>query len=110
MCREEVASLQRAADALPAAAEPLRAPAELKMKVMSAVEQDSLPSRQPAQARSRRSAPAAARSRRRLLVAPAFVAAVVVIVVVVVAGSSGGGGARVIRAQVHAPRASARCR
>jgi Anti-sigma-K factor rskA/Putative zinc-finger len=120
VCREEVVALQVVANALPVAAPQLSAPAELKQRVMASVNEDlgrvkdlgrvTAHVRQPVR-RSRR--PALAWLRWRPLLASAgALAAVAVAVIAVLALPSGGagGGARVIRAEVTAPRASASLR
>jgi hypothetical protein len=128
VCREEVAALQVVASALPAAAPQLSAPPELKRRLMASVREDlereGADMRQPA----RRSvfapgAPSAgapararlarARPRWRALLAPtgALVAVAAAVLAIVVLSSGGGaGGARVIRAEVTLPRASASLR
>jgi anti-sigma-K factor RskA len=118
VCREEVAALQVVASALPVAAPQLSAPPELKQRVMASVHEDlgrvSVHMRQPARWSARaRSDGASARTRpwprwRPLLVPAGALAAVAVVLVAVLALSSGGGGgARLIRAEVTVPRASA---
>jgi anti-sigma-K factor RskA len=107
VCREEVAALQSAATALPAAAPQLSAPPELKRRIMAEVHEDA------------RRARAESSGRPRVVIAPlrwragvvplALGLAVIALIAVVIAGSSGGG-ARVIRAQVQAPGASASVR
>jgi anti-sigma-K factor RskA len=108
VCREEVAALQLVAAALPASAPQLKAPPELKRRVMSSVREDA----------SRRAAesPPAARTRSAerwrwrpaLAVGAVALAAVVLAAVALVSGSaSSGGGTRVIRAQVLPAHASA---
>jgi len=125
VCREEVAALRVVARALPAAAPQLSAPPELKQRVMASVHEDlgrvssrvSKPARRSALARSdgasARVRPARVWPRWRPLLAPAgALAAVAVVLVAVLALSSGGGGAgaRLIRAEVTVPRASASLR
>jgi anti-sigma-K factor RskA len=121
VCREEVAALQVVASALPAAAPQLSAPPELKRRLMASVHgdlaRDSAATRQPglrpARARSAaasaRARPALAWPRWRPLLAPAgaLAAVAVAVVAIVVLSSGGGGGARLIRAEVTVPRASA---
>jgi anti-sigma-K factor RskA len=121
VCREEVAALQVAASALPAAAPQLSAPPELKQRVMASVHEDlardSAEARQPALRPRARSAAASARARPafawprwRPLFAPAGALVAVAVVAIVVLSSGGGGGARLIRAEVTVPRASASLR
>jgi hypothetical protein len=124
VCREEVAALQVVASALPAAAPQLSAPPELKRRVMASVHEDlardSAEARQPAlrpararsAAASARARPALAWPRWRALLAPAGALAAVAaaVVAIVVLSSGGGGGARLIRAEVTVPRASASLR
>jgi len=114
VCREEVAALQVVASALPAAAPQLKAPAELRRRVMSSVREDarrqaseqlSESASLPARALSRRAAPA--RPRWRLGIAGAALAAAAIALALVALAPSGGAGTRVIRAQVFAARASA---
>jgi anti-sigma-K factor RskA len=110
ICREEVASLRVVASALPAAAPQLTAPSDLKRRVMGAVHADARGSEHAEPRRLRRRA----RSGRRpafvalAVAAPLAVAAVLAVLAVGLLAPSGGGGrSRVIRAEVHAPRATA---
>jgi anti-sigma-K factor RskA len=119
VCREEVAALQIVVAALPAAAPQVQVPAELKRRVMSSVREDARHRRGEAmdgRSAARRSAFSLAapfaRPRRRLGVAVAALAAAAVALAVIAlalgrGGGAGGGAARVIRAQVLAPRANA---
>jgi anti-sigma-K factor RskA len=109
VCREEVAALQVVASTLPAAAAQLSAPPALKQRVMASIHEDLCDHvAEPARARRR---PAFTWPRWRPLFVPALGAIVVVVVVAVIALSSGGGGgARVIRAEVIPPHASASLR
>lgn len=120
VCREEVAALQVVAAALPAAAPQLRAPAELKRRVMSSVREDARSRRAEAAeggpATRMSGAPRAAlfaRPRWRLGMAGTALGAAVGVAVIVLAAialapsGGGGGGTRAIRAQVLAPRATA---
>jgi anti-sigma-K factor RskA len=106
ICREEVAALRVVATALPAAAPQLEAPGALKRRVMSSVHEDARVLRATAAQRAgARSSP----RRRRLgpaLAALAVAAAAIALAVIALAPGDGGG-ARVIRAQVLAPPASA---
>jgi len=102
ICRDEVAALQVVASALPAAAPQLKAPSDLKRRVMGAVQMDA----QTAPARPRPRA-AGRLSHRRPALAALAVAAAVVLLVAVVLAPGGGSGMRVIRAEVRAPGASA---
>jgi anti-sigma-K factor RskA len=116
VCREEVAALQVVAGALPAAAPQLKAPPELKKRVMASIHEDLGHSDAAEPARSqRRPAFTWPRSRSRLRFAPALGAIAVVVVLAIIAlssggGGGGGGGARVIRAEVVPPHASASLR
>jgi anti-sigma-K factor RskA len=107
VCREEVAALQVVAGALPAVAPQLSAPPELKQRLMASIAEDL--AGEPAGAGRR---VAFAWPRWRPLFAPALGAIAVVVVVAVIVLSSGGGGdgARVIRAEVIPPHASASLR
>jgi Anti-sigma-K factor rskA/Putative zinc-finger len=118
VCREEVAALQMVASALPAAAPRVKAPTQLKRKVMASVRED-------ARRREVEQAAAAPPSARR--VAPrvggpgaigrwqrwpypavaALAAAVIALAVVALSSSGGAGSARVLRARVLVPHASA---
>jgi anti-sigma-K factor RskA len=114
VCREEVVALQVVANALPVAAPQLSAPAELKQRVMASVNEDlgrvTAHVRQPVR-RSRRPALAWLRWRPLVASAGAFAAAAVAAIAVFALSSGGAGaGARVIRAEVTAPRASASLR
>jgi anti-sigma-K factor RskA len=103
ICREEVAALQVVASALPAAAPQLTAPPELKRRLMGAVREDVQAETQSPGLRPARRAP-----RWRPAVAVLAVAAVIALLLAVVfAPGAGTGGARVIRAEVRAPGASA---
>jgi anti-sigma-K factor RskA len=115
ICREEVAALELVAATLPAAAPQMRAPAELKQRVMSSVREDAR--RQRAQdAEERRAAsvhdgarrPAAlAWLRWRPNLAAAALAAAVVVLALVVLASGGGGATHVYHATVLPHGASA---
>lgn len=121
ICREEVAALQVVASSLPAAAPQLSSSGELKERVMATVRQEASLHRAAA-ADSARLLSRARGSRRSLgdwmgwrpALAGAGVAAVVVALIAVALSSGGGGGGsaspRVIRAEVHAPHASATVR
>lgn len=112
VCREEVAALQVVAWALPAAAPQLSASDELKQRVMASVHEDlgrvSAHVRQPA--RRSRGVSLVRPSWRPLLATAGALAAVVLALVLVLSSSGGGGGARLIRAEVTVPRASASLR
>jgi anti-sigma-K factor RskA len=105
VCREEVASLQTVAAALPAAVPQHRAPAPVKQRVMGDVSADArrraLTAGEPAAAALRLGRP-----RWRPLLAPVAVGLAVLALLAVVLASSGGGGTKVVRAQVLAPGAS----
>ena len=127
-CREEVARLQVAAEALPLAALQLPAPPQLKERIMGVVGADGA-ERDAGEAREARLAPADGaeprvrrlrgarrsprRSPRRWTVGAvgALAAAAIVLAVVALAGSGSGGGgsSRVVRAQVLAHGATPRC-
>jgi len=104
VCREEVAALQVVAAALPAAAPQVRAPNELKRRVISAVRDARRDRASEGRRATRRPSLPALRPRQALagLAAAAIVALAVIAVV-----PGGGGGVRIVRAEVHAPRASA---
>jgi anti-sigma-K factor RskA len=109
VCREEVASLQVVAASLPATAPRVSAPPQLKRRVMSSVREDARRRRSElAPQRPRDAAPAWLR--RRPAVAAAAVAAIAIVLAAVALVPGGGGGARVIRAEVLVPRASAALR
>ncbi len=114
VCREEVAALQVVAWALPGAAPQLSAPDALKQRVMASVHEDlgrvSSHVRQPA--RRSRGVSLVRPSWRPLLATAGALAAVVLALVLALSSSSSGGGAaaRVIRAEVTVPRASASLR
>ncbi len=112
-CREEVATLEPVAQALPVLAPLVRAPDELKGRIMATARQEASLSAPAA------SGPVRGGSRfsggwlfgRRPALLGAGLAAVLVAVLVVVLSSGGGGvKTRVIEAQVLAPRASATLR
>jgi hypothetical protein len=130
VCREEVAALQVVAAALPSAAPQVNAPPELKRRVMASVREDARRREADAAgaaasvaaadtpARSRRAARGSRPARRPAfagsfrwqpgLAVAGLAAAVIALAVVALSGGSGGGSAaRVIRAQVLVPRASA---
>ncbi len=129
-CREEVARLQVAADALPLAAPQMTAPPELKRRVMVAVggvagepeaaavgearDGGEVPTgaAEPRVRRPRGARRSAHGSPRRwtLGAVGAVAAAAIVLAVIALAGSGGGGGSRLVRAQVLAPGASASLR
>jgi len=101
VCRDEVAALKMAADALPLAAPQLPAPRRLRRRVVSAVHE------QPRKVAgvARRSAP------RQRVVWPAAAlggaVALAAVVAVFVLARGGSSGVRVVRASVSAPSASA---
>jgi anti-sigma-K factor RskA len=113
ICREEVAALQVVAGALPAAVPQLSAPPELKQRVMASIHEDLGRSEAAAPTRSQRR-PAFAWPGWRPQFAPALGALAVAVALAVIAlsssGGGGGGGARVIRAEVVPPHASASLR
>lgn len=110
VCREEVAALQVVASALPAVAPQLSAPPALKRRVLASVREDVSPNAAAVgSADSGRRAPLAWPRWRPLVASAALGAVLVAVVLAVVAVSSGtgGGAARVIRAEVLPPHASA---
>lgn len=107
VCREEVAALQVVADALPASAPQLSAPAELKKRVMSSVHEDARRRRSEVPDRAAESVGRSRRRWRPALAATALAAAVLVLVALTLApGMGSGGGTRVIGAEVFPHRAS----
>jgi hypothetical protein len=108
VCREEVAALQIAADALPVAAPQLQAPTSLKDEIMASVREDALRDAG-VELRPRRS-----RGLVSLVGRPAFAlagaGAIIAVVAVLALAGGGGGGVRIVRAEVSAPRASASVR
>jgi anti-sigma-K factor RskA len=104
ICREEVAALQVVACALPAAAPQIAAPSELKRRVMGEVGEDATRDERGERSRMRRRVSSRATRRRPAFGALAAVAAAAVAAALLIPGA---GGARVIRAQVYAPHASA---
>jgi anti-sigma-K factor RskA len=103
VCREEVAALQAVASALPAAVPQHQAPEALKRSIMAEVNREA----QLIAPREQRAVrePAAPR-RLRLFVRLAAGLATIALIAIVLAGG-GGSSARVIRADVSAPGASA---
>jgi anti-sigma-K factor RskA len=114
VCREEVASLQLVADALPVVAPQLSAPPELKSRIMATVQGEAGWQRSPAGAPAQ---PGPRSPRRPRLAlgswrAAGAVAAVAAAAAIAAIALQPGGGAKVqtIRAQVIAPHASASLR
>lgn len=105
VCREEVAALEVVAAALPSAATPLRAPSELRSKVIAEAQGDAA-RRGVREPRRAWNASLGGLVRRPVLGAGALVAAVVALAVVLLTGG-GGGATHVYRAEVHAPHATA---
>jgi anti-sigma-K factor RskA len=103
ICREEVAAVQVVASALPAAAPQLTAPRDLKRRVMGTVREDARGESAHPRERAARRVP----RWRGALAGVAVAALVVLLVAVVFAPGGGSGGARVIRAEVRVPGASA---
>jgi anti-sigma-K factor RskA len=124
VCREEVASLQVVAAALPAAAPQVSAPSSLKERVMAAVHEDARareareeiqdPHRQRSRAQPSAAAgrPRARRGWRPVLAGLGASAVVVVLAIAAVLALAPGGstsaGPRVIHAEVLAPRSPGR--
>ena len=111
VCREEVAALQVVAAALPAAVPQIKAPSELRQRVLTTVEQEAR-MRAPAVSGARADRPAA-RARfgwRPALAGAGLVAGVAAALAIAFAPSGGAGSARTIQAEVLAPRASATLR
>jgi anti-sigma-K factor RskA len=90
VCREELAALETAAAALPAAAAPLRAPKEVRRRVLAQVRSES---------------PAHRRRLPRGALALAAGAAVIVIVIALALSGARGAGERRLEAQVTPPGA-----
>jgi anti-sigma-K factor RskA len=112
VCREEVVALQVVADALPAVAEQLQAPPELRQRIMSLVAQEASLVPDAARRRARREGRTLPWS-ISLRPALALGTAVIVIVALALALVPGGGSSsstRVISAEVLAPKASASLR
>jgi anti-sigma-K factor RskA len=109
VCREEVAALQVVAAALPAAAPQVRAPVELKRRVMSAAREEARRDREREGRRATRRPSLLGLPAIRLGPALAGLAIATLIALTVIAFTSGGGGTgvRVVRAEVHAAHASA---
>jgi anti-sigma-K factor RskA len=112
VCREEVAALQVAADALPAAAPQVPAPRQLRDRVMSDVREDARRRQAGTSAATStqvRAGSRAARSRLRWRpnLAVAVLAAVVVALAVIAIVPGGEPGTRTIRAQVRVSGARA---
>jgi len=114
-CREEVAALRPAVEALPLAAPPVIPPPELRDRIMTAVESEA----RLLQAAGEQADRPPRRKRRRWNafggLRPAFVAAMAALVLAVgvggyLIGNAGGGGARVVAAKVTFPAAQASVR
>jgi anti-sigma-K factor RskA len=114
-CREEVAALRPAVEALPLAAPPVAPPPELRDRIMSVVESEA----RLLQAAGEEADRPPKRERRRFTgfggLRPAFVAALAALVLAVgvggyLIGNAGGGGARVVAAKVTFPAAQASVR
>jgi anti-sigma-K factor RskA len=101
VCRDEVATLQMVADALPLTAPQLPVPRRLRRGVMSGVRKEQKTARAAARRRSR---PVLARG--VVAVGSAFAAAATILVAVVLT-SGGPSGARLVQASVAAPTGSA---
>src|SRR5687768_9187192 len=104
LCRTDLAALQPVVDTLPATAEPVEPPPELRKRIMSVVE---------AEAKERRRAERASDQRPwwRMRVLPAAAAAVAAAVIATVVLTGGGDDAtRSIQAAVNPPGAQAELR
>jgi anti-sigma-K factor RskA len=108
VCREEVAALQTVAASLPAAVPQLEAPAELKKRVMAAVQDDAQRARasQTSEVRER-TLTTSRRWRPALVPAAIALASTIALAIVLASGSGSGAGSHLIRAQVSAHGASA---
>ena len=119
VCREEVAELQMVADALPAVVTHLKAPPQLRKRILASVAAEPGVEQRLAAARERARARTSSRRQlpwRRFAARPAIAlaglaaaGAAIVLAVLALAGGGGGGSAatRVIRAEVLARGASA---
>ena len=110
ICREEVAALQIVADALPAVAPQIQAPAHLKDEIMASVREDALQERRPEPRRARSGWPASLSWRPGAAIAGVAVLAAAVLAIVLAPGGGAPASERVIMAQVLAPRATASVR
>lgn len=108
-CREEVSSLQAVANSLPAAVPQLRAPGALRDRVLATVQTEA-ELRTAGAGRSRRRPREPQRTNWRLASAGLAASALVVLLAVLVLGGGSGSSARVIRAHVSAPTATATLR
>jgi len=109
VCREEVAALQIVADVLPAAAPQMKAPPELRARIMAGVSSEPALEERLAASRTRtRTRASWWRAFERPALAFAGLAAVAAALALAVIAIAGGGGAstRVIRAEARAPGAS----
>lgn len=113
-CREEVSSLQAVADALPAAAPRLSAPAPLRDRVLSTVRSEAelrnAGAAGPASVRRPLLRRRPERLPARLIVASVAATAAVVLLAVMVLGGGSGGSTKLYSAQVSAPAAKATLR
>jgi anti-sigma-K factor RskA len=108
ICRDEVAALRVVSAALPGAAPQLRAPAELRARVMATVNQEAGLRRTTEPSRRVRRPTAWRFSWRPMLALGTAAAAVIAVAVIALQPSgSGGGGSRVISAHVTPANATA---
>lgn len=105
VCREEVASLQRAADMLPAAAPRVAAPNRLKRRVMAQVREEQQARGREARERERRER--GSRGWLGVLAPIAIGLAAIAVLAIALLPGGGNGRPRVIRAEVTDPGASA---
>jgi anti-sigma-K factor RskA len=106
ICREEVASLRLVAHSLPAAVPQLRAPGEVRDRVMATVKAEAeLRQERTPRVRSRRLG--SRRTTWRLGLASAAATAAAIVAIVLALGGSGDSHTQLIRAQVSAPRGTA---
>jgi anti-sigma-K factor RskA len=103
LCRADLATLRPAVDVLPATAQPVEPPPDLKKRIMSVVE---------AEAKQRRAAEAGpARERRRSFrLVPAFAAAACAVALAAIVVTSGGDETQTLTAKLAPPGASAELR
>ncbi len=110
VCREEVAALQIAADALPAVAPQLSASPALKRRVMTSVHADVTAGAASKSARFPRRSLLDALGWRPVLGVATAALAIALLAIALIPGGGTNPAARVIKAQVSAPQASASLR